>query len=196
MARNWKFTTLYSTWSDVPRVDLINFRVEYVRLRSGRCLGREAAERATKSREVDLSRLKGLINKTKDFSESLTGSTQLIEGAITVTIAYVVVQKYKYNKWNINTADYVSGDKDGSQKQWPIFSRRPCFLLYPFKPFTCCYNAHQACIITLYSATESTTASGQRLTRKMHFITRSSVRLPRCSQTRHKISTVSTEGSA
>ena len=30
-------------------------RVEY----RGRCLGREAAERATKSREVDLSRLKG-----------------------------------------------------------------------------------------------------------------------------------------
>ena len=37
----------------------MNFRVEYVRPRSGCCLGREAAERATKSREVDLSRLKG-----------------------------------------------------------------------------------------------------------------------------------------
>ena len=37
----------------------MNFRVEYVRPRSGRCLDREAAERATKSREVDLSRLKG-----------------------------------------------------------------------------------------------------------------------------------------
>ena len=37
----------------------MNFRVEYVRPRSGRCLGREAAEQATKSREVDLSRLKG-----------------------------------------------------------------------------------------------------------------------------------------
>ena len=42
--------------------------------------GREAAEPATKSREVDLSRLKAFhlsssggywINKTKDFSESL-----------------------------------------------------------------------------------------------------------------------------
>ena len=43
---------------DLPQVDLMNFRV-YVRPRSGRCLGREAAERATKSREVDLSRLKG-----------------------------------------------------------------------------------------------------------------------------------------
>ena len=37
----------------------MNLRVEYVRPRSGRFLGREAAERATKSREVDLSRLKG-----------------------------------------------------------------------------------------------------------------------------------------
>ena len=44
---------------DLPQVDLMNLRVEYVRPRSGRFLGREAAERATKSREVDLSRLKG-----------------------------------------------------------------------------------------------------------------------------------------
>ena len=44
---------------DLPQVDLVNFRVEYVRPPSSRCLGREAAERATKSREVDLSRLKG-----------------------------------------------------------------------------------------------------------------------------------------
>ena len=43
---------------DLPQVDLMNFRVEYVRPRSGRCLGREAAQRATKSRDVDLSRLK------------------------------------------------------------------------------------------------------------------------------------------
>ena len=39
---------------DLPQVDLMNFRVEYVKPRSDRCLGREAAERATKSREVDL----------------------------------------------------------------------------------------------------------------------------------------------
>ena len=32
---------------DSPQVDLMNFRVEYVRPRSGRCLGREASERAT-----------------------------------------------------------------------------------------------------------------------------------------------------
>ena len=38
--------------ADLPQVDLMNFRVEHVRPRSGRCLGREAAERATKSREV------------------------------------------------------------------------------------------------------------------------------------------------
>ena len=45
---------------DLPQVDLMNFRVEYVRPRSSRCfVGREAGERATKSREVDLSRLKG-----------------------------------------------------------------------------------------------------------------------------------------
>ena len=37
---------------DLPEVDLVNFRVQYVRPRSGRCLGGEAAERATKSREV------------------------------------------------------------------------------------------------------------------------------------------------
>ena len=76
--KEWGLMSSTHWFLDLPRVDLINFRVEYVRLRSGRCLGREAAERATKSREVDLSRLKGLINKTKDFSESLTGSTQLI----------------------------------------------------------------------------------------------------------------------
>ena len=40
---------------DLPQVDLINFRVEYVRPRSGRCLCREGY----------------WINKTKDFSESL-----------------------------------------------------------------------------------------------------------------------------
>ena len=44
---------------DLPQVDLMNFRVEYVKLRSGHFLHREAAERATKSREVDLSCLKG-----------------------------------------------------------------------------------------------------------------------------------------
>ena len=44
---------------DLPQVDLMNFRVEYVRPRSGRFSGRDEAERATKSREVDLSRLKG-----------------------------------------------------------------------------------------------------------------------------------------
>ena len=109
-------------------------------------LGREAAERGMKSREVDLSRLKGLINK-KDFSDSLTGSTQLIKGTMSRLLMLWYKNTSKYNKWNINKADYVSSDKDGSQKQWPIFSRRPSFLLYPFKPFTCCYNAHQACII-------------------------------------------------
>ena len=44
---------------DLPQVDLMNFRVEYVRPQSRRCLGCEAAERATKLWEVDLSRLKG-----------------------------------------------------------------------------------------------------------------------------------------
>ena len=45
---------------DLPQVDLMNFRVEYVRLAAKRpFLGLEAAERATKSQEVDLSRLKG-----------------------------------------------------------------------------------------------------------------------------------------
>ena len=51
--------TTFSHITDLPQVDLMNFRVEYVRPRSSRFLGREAAERATKSREVDLSRLKG-----------------------------------------------------------------------------------------------------------------------------------------
>ena len=44
---------------DLPQVNLMNFRVEYVRPWSGRCLGREAAERATKLPEVNLPRLKG-----------------------------------------------------------------------------------------------------------------------------------------
>ena len=44
---------------DLPQVDLMNFRVEYVRPPSSCCLGREAVERVTKSREVDLSHLKG-----------------------------------------------------------------------------------------------------------------------------------------
>ena len=41
---------------DLPEVDLMSFRVEYVKPRSGRFLGRGVAERK---------------NKTKDFSESL-----------------------------------------------------------------------------------------------------------------------------
>ena len=36
---------------DLPQVDLMSFRVEYVRPPSGRFLGCEAAEQATKSRE-------------------------------------------------------------------------------------------------------------------------------------------------
>ena len=51
---------------DLPQVDLMNTRVEYVRAaeqgtksQSGHFEGRETAERATKSRVVDLSRLKG-----------------------------------------------------------------------------------------------------------------------------------------
>ena len=42
---------------DLPQVDLMNFRVEYVRPQSGRCYF--VAKRATTSREVDLSHLKG-----------------------------------------------------------------------------------------------------------------------------------------
>ena len=45
---------LFYSHLDLPQVDLMNFRVEYVRPRSNRCLGREAAERATTSREVVL----------------------------------------------------------------------------------------------------------------------------------------------
>ena len=45
---------------DLPQVDLMNFRIEYIRPQSGRCIACEAAERAIKSQEVDLSRLKGL----------------------------------------------------------------------------------------------------------------------------------------
>ena len=37
----------------------MNLRVEYFRPRNGHCLGRKGAERVTKSREVDLSCLKG-----------------------------------------------------------------------------------------------------------------------------------------
>ena len=58
----------------------------------------EAAERATKSREVDLSRLNGLINKTKDFSESLTGSTQLIKGAMSRLLMLWYKNTSKNNK--------------------------------------------------------------------------------------------------
>ena len=56
-------SSVFSQYVDLPQVDLMNFRVEYVRpdvlQRSGRCLRRVATERATKPREVDLSRLKG-----------------------------------------------------------------------------------------------------------------------------------------
>ena len=38
---------------DLSQADLMNFRVEYVRLRSSRFLGHEAAERATKSQDFD-----------------------------------------------------------------------------------------------------------------------------------------------
>ena len=36
---------------DLPQVDLVNFREEYVRPRSGHCLGHEKADQATKSLE-------------------------------------------------------------------------------------------------------------------------------------------------
>ena len=45
---------LFYSHLDLPQVDLMNFRVECVRPRSDCCLGREAAERATTSREVVL----------------------------------------------------------------------------------------------------------------------------------------------
>ena len=50
---------------DLPQVDLLNFNFCYVRPKRPKSgveaavVGREAADRATKSREVDLSRLKG-----------------------------------------------------------------------------------------------------------------------------------------
>ena len=64
----------FSNLVDLPQVDLVNFRVEYVRPRSGRFLGREAAERATKSREVDVRRVlnkldEGLFRKSTNLAE-------------------------------------------------------------------------------------------------------------------------------
>ena len=53
---------MYVCMLDVPQVDLMNFRVEYVRPRSSRCLGREAAERAT--REVLNKQDEGLFRKS------------------------------------------------------------------------------------------------------------------------------------
>ena len=61
----------------MPQVDLMNFKAEYVRPRSGRCLGREAAERATKS------------NKTKGFSESLGGGVWSL-----LTTVYISFQRF------------------------------------------------------------------------------------------------------
>ena len=52
----------------------MNFRVEYVRAQSGRLLGREAAERVTKSREVDLSRLKGFDLRFGPMRSGVTGN--------------------------------------------------------------------------------------------------------------------------
>ena len=57
---------------DLVKVGLMNFRVEYVRPRSGRCLGREATERATKSREVDLSRLKSHLRFAPKMRRDMT----------------------------------------------------------------------------------------------------------------------------
>ena len=50
------------------KVDLINFSVEYVRPRRARCLGRKAAKRATKSREVDL-RPAGTESRPRTFQK-------------------------------------------------------------------------------------------------------------------------------
>ena len=54
---------------DLPQVDLMNFRVEFVRPRSGRCFGRQATKRATKSQEVFVRRVlnkqaEGLFRKS------------------------------------------------------------------------------------------------------------------------------------
>ena len=43
----------------MPQVDLMNFRVEYVRPLSGRCLGREAAERRVLNKQDE-----GLFRKS------------------------------------------------------------------------------------------------------------------------------------
>ena len=60
------FLELFSLKVDLPQVDLMNFRVEYVRPLSGRCLGREAAERRVLNKQDE-----GLFRKSslKGFSK-------------------------------------------------------------------------------------------------------------------------------
>ena len=133
---------------DLPQVDLMNFRVEYARPRSGRCLGCEAAERATKSREVDLSRLKGFHLR---FAPKMRRDLQLVRWHLEVecsikTIECVCVSPtaskeqikfvYPVLKWlrtkilNEN-GRYRVGKKDQSLFESWIDHRKGDKLIYP-----------------------------------------------------------------
>ena len=45
--KTFVYKKIFALRLDLPQVDLMNFREECVRSRSGRCLGREMTERAT-----------------------------------------------------------------------------------------------------------------------------------------------------
>ena len=71
----------------------MNFRVEYVRpdvlQRSGRCLRRVATERATKPREVDLSRLKGFHLR---FAPKMRRDLQLVRWHLEVECSIKTIE--------------------------------------------------------------------------------------------------------
>ena len=93
----------------------MNFRVEYVRPRSGRCLVREAVERATKSREVDLSRLKGFpLRFAPKMRSGVTGNWSYDIWKLSVPFrpkqsyacAFLLRRKSKLNLFTLYLSDY------------------------------------------------------------------------------------------
>ena len=90
----------------------MNLRVDYVfRPRSGRrCLGREVAERATKSREVDLSRLKGsgvTGNWSNDVWKVTGGNYRFhFQPKESYVCAFLLRRESKYNLCTLYLSDY------------------------------------------------------------------------------------------
>ena len=97
----------------------MNFMVEYVRPRNGCCFGCKAAERATKSRKVDLSHLKGFPlrfapkmrsgvtgNWSDDIWKLNGGNYRFHSDQKNRMCAFLLCRKSKLNLFTLYLSDY------------------------------------------------------------------------------------------